>query len=71
MKDETEIDDPHKYRAYLLRVWVMDNDSCPEWRFSLTDSHGVERMQFKNFAGFISFLAATLAEDLTERTNRG
>lgn len=44
------------YRAYLLRLWIMDNDGIPQWRFSLEEAHGEYTVHFSGIAEYLVFL---------------
>lgn len=44
------------YRAYLMRLWIMDNDGCPQWRLSLEEAHGEYTVHFTGFTEFLVFL---------------
>lgn len=48
------------YHAYMLRIWLMDNDNCPRWRLSLEEPHGELIIKFNNLAELIVFLLITL-----------
>lgn len=44
------------YRAYLLRLWQMDNEGQPVWRISLEEVGGAERLVFQDVAAFFGFI---------------
>ena len=51
------------YRAYMLRFWIMDNDSCPQWRLSLEDVHGDGSLQFKSIADIVVYLLMVMESE--------
>jgi hypothetical protein len=48
------------YRAYMLRIWLMNNDNCPRWRISLEEPQGNLIITFYNLADFIIYLLVIL-----------
>jgi hypothetical protein len=48
------------YRAYMLRIWLMENDDCPRWRLSLEEPQGGLIYIFNNPADLIIHLLITL-----------
>ena len=48
--------EPRAYQAYILRLWIMDNDGCPQWRLSLEDVHVDARVHFAGIASLIVYL---------------
>jgi len=44
------------YGAYLLRLWEVDTDGEPVWRFSLHDPRTGERLGFAGLAQLNEFL---------------
>lgn len=51
------------YRAYLLRLWLMDNNGCPQWRVSLEEAHGDTPVHFRGLAEFLAYLLAAIEND--------
>jgi hypothetical protein len=57
------------YHAYMLRIWLMDNDNCPRWRLSLEEPHGEFIIIFNNLAELIVFLLITLNDSTAKRVS--
>lgn len=62
---------PESYRAFLLRLWLVQEDGKPVWRVSLEDIHTGERRAFANLDALRSFFeemepAAKLSEGPAE-----
>jgi len=51
---------PTDYRAYLLRVWRVQQADRAVWRASLEDPHTGERRGFASLAQLIDYLQQTL-----------
>jgi hypothetical protein len=61
------MNEPKRYRAYLLRLWQADGeDGRPVWRAALEDARGGERHGFADLAHLYAFLEA-LTTHLAER----
>jgi hypothetical protein len=68
-RDEQVVDEkPIVYRAYMLRIWLMDNDDCPQWCLSLEDTHEEFTVHFKSLADFLIYLLSTM-DDTNHKDN--
>jgi len=45
-----------RYRAYLLRLWQVDDDQIVEWRALLEDPRTGERHGFADLPSLLAFL---------------
>lgn len=59
------------YRAYLLRLWEVDNDGRPVWRASLQDPRTGERLGFAGLAQLNEFLQPVTDDDIRTQTDVG
>lgn len=60
---------PPGYHAYLLRLWIMDNDGCPQWRLSLEPIDEDALIRFDGPADFLAYLLAVMGRP--ERPSAG
>jgi hypothetical protein len=44
------------YRAYMLRMWSVEQSGQAEWRASLEDPHTGERLGFSNVEALMVYL---------------
>ncbi|MFN8444071.1 MAG: hypothetical protein U0175_25035 [Caldilineaceae bacterium] len=44
------------YQAYLLRIWLVEEESKLEWRASLENAHTGERQGFTTLARLTAYL---------------
>lgn len=44
------------YQSYLLRIWLVEEESKFEWRASLENAHTGERQGFTTLARLIAYL---------------
>lgn len=59
------IHEPHRYMAYMLRLWQVDSDQGLSWRASLENPHTGERRGFASLEALFKFLEEqTQAEEL-------
>ena len=49
------------YRAYILRLWRVDNGPQATWRASLQDVHGRVRRGFASLDDAVAYLHAELS----------
>lgn len=58
------LDDPPKYRAYLLRFWEERGRAEGEgaWRLSLEDPHTGERRGFGDLEALVDWLRAEMMQ---------
>ena len=47
---------PQRYRAYMLRLWQVDDEEGPTWRASLESPHTGERRGFASLEALVAFL---------------
>lgn len=50
-----------RYRAYLLRLWLVDDNGQPVWRAALEDPRSGERLGFADAGQLVAFLQEQLA----------
>jgi hypothetical protein len=56
MTDPTGHSPPRAYRAYLLRLWQVEQDDRPTWHASLEDPHTGERWGFADLPRLFEYL---------------
>lgn len=49
-------DDRQDYRAYMLRLWRVEEDDRPVWRASVESPHTGERHVFADLKALFAFL---------------
>lgn len=53
------------YRAFLLRLWLVETGDPPVWRASLEDPHTGERRGFADLARLFAYLKEQTDEPLS------
>jgi hypothetical protein len=51
-----------RYKAFLLRIWQVENDGKLIWHASLEDSHTNERQGFSSLDALFEFLKGETGE---------
>lgn len=54
--DHVETATAQRYRAYLLRLWQVDDDQTVAWRALLEDPRTGERLGFADLPSLFAFL---------------
>jgi hypothetical protein len=52
-----------RYRAYLLRIWLVGSVDAPTWRISLEDAHTREHRSFASLEQVCTFLDRQIRAD--------
>ena len=57
------MDRKKKYRSYLLRLWMADDNGDQLWRLSLEDPFSGERRGFANLEDLCTYLEEKMKDD--------
>lgn len=57
------------YRAYMLRLWAVQDGSDTAWRASLEDPHTGQRQGFRDLDSLFDFLNASIGDQKKDSAN--
>ncbi len=63
----TKMTERKRYFSYLLRVWLAEEGSQPQWRASLEDPHTGERSGFASLEDLFRYLKKQIQPGAEEK----